>query len=88
MTEQTESSIYRELLAERDAVNARGKLGRAAILASAYHALQAGEISREEYDALFGGDAEVPEPRQPVERTFDHAQRAAGEAVRSWDEDK
>lgn len=89
MTEVVQSPAYLELRALRDAAEGRHRSGSRAIARQAFAALQAGEVSREEFGLLFPVQ-EVPAAREPEEellaerppRELDWAERAAGEGVR------
>lgn len=96
MEEIVRSPAYGELVELRDAAYANHRSGARRIARLAFAALQGGSLTKEEYLSLFTADegekAQEPDfdelsierpPREP-----DHAERAAGEAVRHpWDEE-
>ncbi|HKX23680.1 MAG TPA: hypothetical protein VJM46_00435 [Candidatus Saccharimonadales bacterium] len=87
MVEVVESPAYLELRAQRDEAEGRHRSGARAIARGAFAALQAGEITHDEFERLFP-IREVPAPREPElladrpPRELDWAERAAGEGVR------
>ncbi len=96
--EITSSPAYQHLVELRDAAYRQRRSGARAIAREAFAALRAKHITKAEHAALFTADAgdpeaarapefeELSEERPPHE--FDHAERAAGEAVhRPEDED-
>lgn len=94
MAEVVQSPAYLELRALRDEATDRHRSGSRAIARKAFAALQAGEVTHEEFDLLFP-PREVPAAREPepptvVEdspRDLDWAELAAGEGVRRRDDD-
>ena len=96
MVEVLRSPAYQELVEMRDAAYANNRSGARTIARAAFAALQGDGLTKEEYAALFTvDDMSGPAPlafedysteRPP--REFDHAERAAGEAVRHpWNDD-
>jgi hypothetical protein len=87
MAEVVQSPAYLELRALRDEAEGRHRSGSRAIARGAFAALQAGELSHDEFDSLFPV-REVPAPREPEllterpPRELDWMERAAGEGVR------
>ncbi len=92
MAEVVQSPAYLELRALRDEATDRHRSGARAIARKAFAALQAGEVTHEEFDLLFPS-REVPaarEPEPPAEdapRDLDWAELAAGEGVRRRNDD-
>ena len=92
MAEVVQSPAYLELRALRDEATDRHRSGSRAIARKAFAALQAGEVTHEEFDLLFP-PREVPaarDPEPPTEespRDLDWAELAAGEGVRRRDDD-
>lgn len=94
MVEVVESPAYLELKAKRDAAEDRHRSGARAIARGAFAALQAGDITHDEFERLFPVREVVPQARQSEEllderppRELDWAERAAGEGVRRREDD-
>jgi hypothetical protein len=93
----THSPAYLRLVELRDGAYARRRSGARTIAREAFAALQAGDVSKEEYTSLFTADETGHIPAQSMggfddysterpAREPDWAERAAGEAVRHpWD---
>jgi hypothetical protein len=93
MAEVVQSPAYLELRALRDAAEGHHRSGARAIARKAFAALQAGEVSHEEFDLLFPV-RDVPAAREPEEllterppRDLDWMERAAGEGVHRREDD-
>lgn len=93
--EVVESPAYLELRALRDEAEDRHRSGARAIARGAFAALQAGDITHDEFERLFPV-REVPVAREPAfeelsaerpPRELDWMERAAGEGVRRPDDD-
>jgi len=75
------SDAFQRLAEMRDEAYGRRRSGARAIAREAFAALQAGELTHDQYANLFperGAPASMPHAEA---REFDHAERAAGEAV-------